>query len=105
VAAVADERPPPHRIVLGWRYPANTALAAMSLASLAAGLASLPLLGGIAAASALVNARFVSFALKDRGVAMALAAWPLSALEGFAYLAGMACAIRPTRTRSSTVRR
>ena len=104
VDAVADRRPPPTRVVLGWRYPANTALAAGWLASLAAGAPGLALGGALAVVSAVVNARFVVFSMREQGPVAGLLAWPLSALEGFAYLAGMASASRPAAARPSADR-
>lgn len=95
VASMAEQVPSPSRAVLGWRYPMNTALAAASIAAVAIGPAGLPAAGGIVATSALVNARFVLHSLRHRNVSEALAAWPLSALEGFAYLVGMARSFGP----------
>ncbi len=100
VAAATDRQPIPTRAVLGWRYPANTLIAAAAIASLPAGLLGLPVLAGCAAASGAVNARLAAFALGERGLGAALLAWPLSALEGFAYLGGMVRALRPGVRRS-----
>lgn len=72
-------------LVLDLRYPLNTLAAAGTLLCLPLGpVAVLP-----AGLFVLANARFSAFALAARGPRVSLAAVPLSALEGYAFLAGL----------------
>ena len=78
--------------MLGWRYPANTALAAGTMALAAGGLLFWPLWGllGLPLAGFVgANARFAAFVWRARGAEEAVIAVPLSAMEGFAYVLGM----------------
>ncbi len=86
-------RKSPGIAVLHRRYPLNTAAAAAALgcagATLVAGPLALPLWAVPVGLTGAANARFFWFTLNKRGTAEALASVPLSAAEGFAFLAGM----------------
>jgi glycosyltransferase involved in cell wall biosynthesis len=76
----------PEAVLLAWRYPANSVVAALSVVLLPLGPAT-PLVSG--ALFAIVNLDFALFTLRVRGPLEALLAIPISALEGYAYTAGM----------------
>lgn len=82
----------PDKILLNLRYPANTALAALTVLEVvfppAWPLLPLNALGFVGA-----NAGFMWFVLRNRSPGEAIMALPLSVLEGFAYAAGMGRAI------------
>lgn len=90
----------PQASVLNLRYPANTALAlvwiglglgatvlSLTAAVLPSALLLVLLLTG--AASLAVNAGFIAFTARHRGVGEALLALPISVLEGSAFLLGI----------------
>ena len=84
----------PQTALLDRRYPVNTALAGLSLALGPGALVGLPgarlgllCLGG---AFCLNNSAFFRFVRDEDGVAAALCAAPLTALEAYAYLFGLA---------------
>ena len=82
--------------VLDLRYPLNTAAALVGAggAGLALvmgpfGLLLAPLAPATLAVHVAANARFCAFVARERGLRRALEALPLSAMEGYAYGAGM----------------
>jgi hypothetical protein len=94
VSAVAahwgEVRRRPGVSVVGWRYPINTLAAALTLgfvpiAVWAPEVLLLPILLFVGA-----NASFAAFTARVRPPVEALLAIPVSALEGFAYLSGIA---------------
>lgn len=95
----AKERP--RAALLDLRYPLNTLAAGLTVVLLPFGRPTwfvVPL--GILVVA---NADFVRFTLRHRGPVEALAALPISALEGYAYGAGLAAGLL-TRSRRSRVR-
>jgi glycosyltransferase involved in cell wall biosynthesis len=84
----------PRTALLDRRYPINTALAAASLGLAPAALLGLPFarLGmlGIAGGFAVNNAAYLRFVAAEEGVAAAVFAAPLTALESYAYVCGLA---------------
>lgn len=76
----------PSSVLLAFRYPANSATAALSLLLLPLGALGVGLTGGL---FVLINLDFALFTLRRRGVREALCAIPISALEGYAYTFGM----------------
>lgn len=78
----------PRRALLGLRYPLNTALAGLTILTLPTPAVLLPVL-----AFPIVNAPFARFVAHHRGPGTAALAVGASAVEGFAYLAGMTAAV------------
>lgn len=76
----------PSSVLLAFRYPANSATAALSLLLLPLGPLGLVTAGGL---FVLINLDFAVFTLRRRGLREALCAIPISALEGYAYTFGM----------------
>ena len=102
VSSVAANRGRAHRdnTVLDLRYPLNTAAAAVTAGGLSValvlgplGLLLLPLGLVPVGVHVVVNARFCRFVAQERGLARAAQALPLSAIEGYAYGAGMAAGV------------
>jgi glycosyltransferase involved in cell wall biosynthesis len=97
--------------VLALRYPLNTLLATTSLVVLpfAAWPSGRAALAALALGFVLANMSFAAFTLRHRGALEALAAVPISTLEGFAYSLGMAwsatVALRRRHVRATTTSR
>lgn len=86
----------PDNAVLDLRYPLNT-VAALATGGLATGLVLLgplglvlaPTLAAPASLHLVANARFSAFVARRRGLRVGILSLPLSALEGYAYGAGL----------------